>query len=222
MSPVISLRDVVVTLSGFPALAGVTLEVGEREIVVLKGPNGAGKTTVLRACGGLLAVTSGSAQVLGHDLTRDRRSARREIGMLAHANFLYDDLTVEDNVRFAVRAAGGSTERVPAALERLGLDGRVRSLRTGACSAGQRRRTALCALVVRQPRLWLLDEPHAGLDADSRDLLDTLVREAVAGNATVVLASHEADRASALATRSVTISGGFVVDDTGTHKSGAV
>ncbi|HLY84871.1 MAG TPA: hypothetical protein VKQ71_17935, partial [Acidimicrobiales bacterium] len=65
--------------------------------------------------------------------------------------------------------------------------------------------------VARDPELWLLDEPHAGLDAEHRDVLDVLIRDAVAGGATVVLASHEHERASALAGRVVTMAGGQVV-----------
>jgi ABC-type transport system involved in cytochrome c biogenesis ATPase subunit len=75
-------------------------------------------------------------------------------------------------------------------------------------SAGQRRRASLAALLVRRPRLWLLDEPHAGLDADGRDVLDGLVRGAAASGATVVLASHELERATPLATVQIEVAGG--------------
>ena len=77
-------------------------------------------------------------------------------------------------------------------------------------SAGQRRRVALAALLVRRPRLWLLDEPHAALDAPGRDLVDGLVRDAAAGGATVLVASHELDRARSLADRAVVVAGGMV------------
>jgi ABC-type sulfate/molybdate transport systems ATPase subunit len=77
-------------------------------------------------------------------------------------------------------------------------------------SAGQRRRTALAVLVARDPRLWLLDEPHAGLDAEHRDLLDDLVRDATGRGATVVMASHEQERALALAGRIVVMAGGHI------------
>jgi heme ABC exporter ATP-binding subunit CcmA len=217
MAPAIRLRSAVALLGRFPALAGVDLDVAEGEIVLLQGPNGAGKTSLLRACAGLLAVVDGEANVLGHDLRRDRRSVRRSIGLLGHATFLYDDLTVADNVRFAVRAGGGSLDRVGPALVQLGLDGRLRDTAVARLSAGQRRRVAIAALVARSPKLWLLDEPHAGLDAEHRDLFDGLVRSAVAGGqgATVVLASHELDRASALADRSVLMAGGQVHVGTG-------
>ena len=210
MALAISLRSAVALLDRFPALAGVDLDVDTGEIVLLQGPNGAGKTTLLRTCAGLLPVVAGEAQVLGHDLRRDRRSVRRHVGLLGHAGFLYDDLTVEQNVRFAVRAAGRPAASVAPSLTRLGLDGRLRRVAVARLSAGQRRRVAIAALVARSPALWLLDEPHAGLDGEARDVLDGLVREAVDGGATVVFASHEVDRATALAHRAVTMAGGRV------------
>jgi heme ABC exporter ATP-binding subunit CcmA len=210
MDPAVRLRNAVSLLGRFPALAGVDLEVARGEIVLLQGPNGAGKTTLLRTCAGLVPITRGEAVVLGCDLTRDRRAIRRRVALLGHTGFLYDDLSVAENVRFATRAAGRDPALVADALDRLGLAGRLRDVPVARLSAGQRRRTALAAVVARQAELWLLDEPHAGLDAAGRDLLDGLVRDAVAAGATVVFASHELDRATALAGRIVTISGGRV------------
>jgi len=212
MGLIVCFRSAVSLLGRFPALAGVDFDVGAGEIVLLHGPNGAGKTTLLRACAGLVAIGTGEATVLGHDLRRDRRAVRRRVGLLGHASGLYDDLTVEDNLRFAARAAGHPAASADAAMARLGLDGRLRQVRVGRLSAGQRRRTAIATVVARAPELWLLDEPHAGLDSGGRDLLDTLVAEAVAGGATVVLASHELERANVLATRRLLVVGGRVTD----------
>jgi heme ABC exporter ATP-binding subunit CcmA len=210
MAVAIRFRSAVALLGRFPALAGVDFDVAAGEVVLVQGPNGAGKTSLLRACAGLLAVVGGEANVLGHDLRRDRRSVRRSIGLLGHSTFLYDDLTVADNVHFAVRAGAGDTALVAPALERLGLDNRLKDVAVARLSAGQRRRAALACLLARSPQLWLLDEPHAGLDAEHRDLLDAIVREAAAGGATVVIASHELDRARSLADRSVLMAGGVV------------
>jgi heme ABC exporter ATP-binding subunit CcmA len=210
MEPVVHLRGAVALLGRFPALAGVDLEVAAGEIVLLRGPNGAGKTTLLRLCAGLLPVVRGEATVLGHDLT-DRQAARRvrrRVGYLGHATGLYDELTVRDNVQFWGRAAGAEPTDIAAAITACGLDGRLADLRVASLSAGQRRRTSLACLLARRPELWLLDEPHAGLDQDGRDLLDGLVRAAVAAGATVLLSSHELDRAQALAGRVVTLVGG--------------
>jgi heme ABC exporter ATP-binding subunit CcmA len=212
MPPAVRLRSAVSLLGRFPALAGVDLDVATGEIVLVRGANGAGKTTLLRACAGLAAFSSGEAEVLGHDLRKDRKAVRRRIGLLGHATFLYDDLTVADNLTFSARSAGADAASAAGAMARLGLDGRLRDVPAGRLSAGQRRRVALAAVVARRPDLWLLDEPHAGLDAGGRDLLDAIVKDAAAGGATVLLASHELDRAAALATRTVTIAGGQIAD----------
>ncbi len=213
MVSIVSLQGVVALLGRFPALAGADLEVGESEIVLVQGPNGAGKSTLLRVCAGLLRVESGRAEVLGHDLVTDRAAVRRSVGLLGHDTALYDDLTVEENLRFWARASRIDDEAVPAALDRLGVADRLRDVAVRNLSAGQRRRTALAAVVVRRPRLWLLDEPHSGLDQGGRDLIDQVILDAASAGATVMLASHELDRTLDLATRHLTVAGGTITSD---------
>ena len=210
MDPAVHLRGAVCLLGRFPALAGADLDVEAGEVVLLRGPNGAGKTTLLRALAGLLPVTRGEAVVLGHDLTRDRKAVRPHVGYLGHSPGLYDDLTVADNLRFWARAARTEVGDV---LDRAGVDARLHGVQVARLSAGQRRRVALAALLVRKPRLWLLDEPHAALDAPARDLVDALVRDEAAAGATVIVASHELDRARALAHRTVVVAGGMVEEE---------
>ncbi len=188
------------------------MEVGEGEVVHLRGPNGAGKTSLLKVLAGLLAVHSGEATVLGWDLVADRRAVRREVGMLGHQSFLYEELTVEENLRFAVRAARGASSSIRPALEQFGFAGRLASVPVSRCSAGQQRRASLAVLVARGARLWLLDEPHAGLDQDGRDLLDELLAGSRAAGRTVLFASHELERATAIAERTVHLAGGRVVE----------
>jgi heme ABC exporter ATP-binding subunit CcmA len=216
MEPAVHLRAAVSLLGRFPALAGVDLDVDRGEIVLLQGPNGAGKTTLLRTLAGLHPVVSGTAVVLGHDLRRDRTSVRRQVGLLGHATMLYDELTVADNVRFWARAAGASATDAEAALAVLGLGERLRHVTVARLSAGQRRRTSIAVLVARRPELWLLDEPHAGLDAEARDTVDEVVRGAARAGATVLVASHELERSQALAGRVVSIAGGMIESSTGT------
>ena len=213
MVSIVSLQGVVALLGRFPALAGADLKVGESEIVLVQGPNGAGKSTLLRVCAGLLRIESGRAEVLGHDLVADRAAVRRSVGLLGHDTALYDDLTVEENLRFWARASRIDDEAVPAALDRLGVAERLRDVAVRNLSAGQRRRTALAAVVVRRPRLWLLDEPHSGLDQGGRDLIDQVILDAASAGATVMLASHELDRTLDLATRHLTVAGGTITSD---------
>ncbi len=191
-------------------MAGLDLDIRTSEIVLLSGPNGAGKTTVLRVCAGLVGVVDGEAEVLGVDLRVDRRSVRRRVGLLGHELGLYADLSVTENLRFWSRAAGATTQDGLAALDRLEVAPRLRDLPVRALSAGQRRRVSFASLLARRPELWLLDEPHAGLDSSGRDLVDGLISEASAAGATVVFASHELDRAEAVAGRTVRIAGGVV------------
>jgi len=204
----VHLTDVVAVVGGFPVLAGATLTVARGEIVLLRGPNGAGKTSLLRLCAGLLPVERGTALVLGQDIAVDRTTVRRHVGLLGHANGLYADLTVRDNIRFWGATAGATEAETAAAMERLGLAARLADVKVARLSAGQRRRTALACLVARRASLWLLDEPHAGLDAAGRDELDATLREAAAAGATVMVASHELERAGSLATRVVEVVGG--------------
>ena len=212
-APVLRLNAAVALVGQFPVLSGVDLTVGDGERVLVRGPNGAGKTSLLRVCAGLVPATSGEVRVLGYDLRADRRSVRPHVGLLAHATGLYDDLTAGDNVRVWAEACRVAPADSMAAMDRVGLASRLRDVPVGRLSAGQRRRVSLASMIVRRPRLWLLDEPHAGLDATGRDLVDTLVGDASAAGATVLFASHDLDRATEVATRIVTIVGGAVADD---------
>ncbi len=197
-------------LGRFPALAGATLTVERGEIVLLRGPNGAGKTSLLRLCAGLLPLERGAGMVVGCDLSTDREAVRSRVGLLGHANGLYGDLSVRENVSFWAATVGADTAEVADSLERLGLAGRLADVQVRRLSAGQKRRTALACLVARRAQLWLLDEPHAGLDAAGRDDLDATLRSAVTHGATVIVASHELERAGSLATRVVDVVAGQI------------
>ena len=206
----VSMLDAVALSGRFPLLAGADLQVVSGERVLLQGANGAGKTSLLRVCAGLVSLTSGRLEVLGHDPVRQRRQVRRRLGLLTHATHLYDDLTVAENVRFAVRAAGGDVGRIEGACARWGLVGRIASTSAGKLSAGQRRRVSLAVLTARWPELWLLDEPHAGLDATAREELDALIGEGAAAGVTMLIASHETALVEGLVDRAVEVAGGLV------------
>ncbi len=205
----VHLRSAVCLVGRFPALAGVDLDAAPGEVVLVAGPNGAGKTTLLRLLAGLLPLSAGTAVVLGHDLAADRQTVRSELALVGHAPGAYDDLTVRENVRFWVRAGGGRGADADAVIDQLGL-GRLAGVAFGRLSAGQQRRTGLAVALARRPRLLLLDEPHAGLDATGRDLLDGLLRSTADDGRTVLLVSHELDRARALADREVTLVAGAI------------
>jgi len=157
---------------------------------------------------------------LGLDLATHRESIRRTVGLLGHQNGLYLDLTVAENVRFWGSTVGASDAEMHAAMSRLDVAGRVADVAVSKLSAGQKRRTALACLIARRAQLWLLDEPHAGLDASARDELDDTLRQAAAAGATMLVASHELERAGSLATRTVDVVAGRVHEVPGDSGSG--
>lgn len=210
--PAVELVGVVATLGDYPALAGVDLTVDRGEVVALRGPNGAGKTTVLRVCAGLTGIARGSGRVLGLDLDGDRAAVRERVGLIGHRNGLYGDLTVGENIAFWGATVGATVAEIESAMATMAVSGRLAGVQVRRLSAGQRRRTALAVLMVRRAELWLLDEPHSGLDATGRDELDRVLRLAAGSGATIIVASHEIDRVSALATRSITVVAGRVAE----------
>lgn len=219
-APIIELNGAISLIGRFPALAGVDLTVGDSEIIVLRGPNGAGKTTLLRLCAGLAPLNGGSGRIMDLDLTdrTQRRQIRRQAGMLSQQTFLYDELTVEENLAFWATANRADPATIEPILDRLDLGRRLRTVKVSGLSTGQRRRASLAVMVCRRPKLWLLDEPHAGLDQSGRDFVDDLVGQAVRFGATVVIASHDVDRADELATRTVHMVGGLVVPSADEHR----
>lgn len=181
-------------------------------MTLLQGPNGAGKTTLLRLLAGLVPLASGRAAVLGRDLGSQTRAVRSLVGLVGPEPMLYADLTIVENLEFWASMGGfgpgDPLTPIGAILERVGIvelaDQRVATL-----STGQRRRAALAVVIQRRPRLWLLDEPHAGLDQTGRGIVDELVADAIQAGATVVVASHEIDRVRPIATDVVTVAGGL-------------
>ena len=213
---VVKLDGLVALLEGFPALTGVDLTVNAGEIVFVKGPNGAGKTTLLHLCAGLIQPKDGTGSILGHDLSSERTEIRKRVGLLSHSSGLYRDLTVLENITFWTQIAGVEKSeidsRVVWALERMELGNKLQNQKVRSLSVGQKRRTSLAAFIVRRPDLWLMDEPHAGLDQDGRQIVDDLIEESVGAGATAIVASHDFERVANLSTRIVTLSGGAVVD----------
>jgi heme ABC exporter ATP-binding subunit CcmA len=188
------------------ALAGVDLNVGEGEFVLVTGPNGAGKTTLLRVLATVLRPSAGAVSVGGHELPRAADRARPLIGYVAHGPLTYPGLTARENLELYAALYGVPDDRVGPALERVGLDGRGRDL-VSEFSRGMAQRLALARACLHGPALLLLDEPTAGLDAEGRDLLREVLAEP---GRTVVVSTHEPAWFDGLATGEVPIRAGRV------------
>jgi ABC-2 type transport system ATP-binding protein len=197
MNNVIELRDLVVFRGGLEVLPGLTLGV-TAGVTGLLGPSGCGKSTLLRAVVGVQRVRSGEVEVLG--LPAGDRRLRDRVGYVTQAASVYDDLTVEENLRFFARVLGVERGDVDEAVAAVDLAGQ-RDLVVGNLSGGQRSRASLAVALLGDPDVLVLDEPTVGLDPVlRRDLWRLFHRLADRGKA-VLVSSHvmdEADRCDRL------------------------
>jgi len=182
----------------FTAVNKVSFNVRTGEIFGFLGPNGSGKTTTIRMLLGLLRPTSGSATVLGYDVTRHTEAIRQRAGYMSQRFSLYNDLTVLENLRFYGRTYGVRgrklRERERFILEMAGLTGREREL-TKNLSGGWKQRLALGAALVHEPDILFLDEPTAGVDPVSRRVFWDLLYDLAAGGTTIFVTTHYMDEA---------------------------
>jgi heme exporter protein A len=195
-APAVELTEVAHRLGHRWALRGVTLRVEPGEVLAIIGPNGSGKTTLLRVVATTLTPTRGSGRIFGHDLAAEADAVREVTGMLGHATGLYDDLSAAENLRFALQMYGEPTSAVSIdrALEEVGMREHA-SERVRGLSSGMRRRVALARLLLRRPRLLLLDEPHNSFDATGVAVVDTLVRDTARAGGAALVVTHDLVRA---------------------------
>jgi ABC-2 type transport system ATP-binding protein len=184
------------------------------QIFGLLGPNGAGKSTTIGCISGLLEPTAGRARVLGHDVVRERRAAREQLGVVPQELALYEDLSATENLRYWGSAYGlrgiELKQRVHEVLVATGLLDRAREP-VKRFSGGMKRRLNLGCGIVHQPLVLLLDEPTAGVDPQSRVRLLDLVRQQVAGGACVLYTTHYMEEAEALCDRIAVIDHGRII-----------
>jgi ABC-2 type transport system ATP-binding protein len=178
---------------GRPALDGFELTVAAGEIAGLIGHNGAGKTTFVEVVSGLVRPDAGRVRIGGLDALRERRAARRLIGVAPQEVALYPSATVRENLRLFGSLGGlrgrGLTVAVEAVAEELRLTD-VLGKRAGIASGGQRRRTQAATALIADPPLVLLDEPTAGADPETRTALLAAVRARAEAGAAVVYTTH--------------------------------
>ena len=170
------------------ALGRVSTSIPSGGALLLLGPNGSGKSTLLRCIATALALQEGRIELGGVDVWAHRSHLRRDIAMLAHASCLYDDLSAAQNLQVWA-SLGHYQADIGHLLTRVGLPtDRADPVRT--FSAGMHRRLAFARVLLKRPRLVLLDEPFSSLDPDGRALFSRLVRDIRGTGASVVIASH--------------------------------
>ena len=196
MEPAIAVQGLVKRFGGRTVVDQVSMTVQAGEIAGFLGPNGSGKTTCIRLMCGLLTPDAGEGRVLGHDIRRDSRAIKREVGYMTQRFSFYEDLTIEENLNFVAGLYGLTPARaaVRDTLADLGLTSRKSQL-AGSLSGGWKQRLALAACIMHRPRLLMLDEPTAGVDPKARrEFWDEIHRLAAAG-LTVLVSTHYMDEA---------------------------
>jgi len=177
---------------------------------MVTGANGSGKTTLLRCVATALKPHHGSVRLGGRDLWADRRTLRPQIALLSHATRLYEDLDARGNLKTWAQL-GHLPLDADALLDKVGLPHQRRDpVRT--FSAGMRRRLALARVLLKAPRLLLLDEPFTALDPEGRDLVIRLAQELNDGGTTLLVATHLPDVARALCVERVHMEDGRIID----------
>jgi ABC-type multidrug transport system ATPase subunit len=175
---------------------GLNLQVAEGEICGFLGANGSGKTTTIRMLCGLLKPDGGSGQCLGYDIVAQPHAIRRQVGYMTQRFSLYEDLTVLENLDFVARVyeMANRNDAVSGMLARMGLESRRDQL-AGHLSGGWKQRLALAACVLHEPRLLLLDEPTAGVDAKARREFWDLIHDMAVDGLTTLVSTHYMDEA---------------------------
>ena len=206
--------------SGTVALDSVDLTINEGEFVFLVGPSGSGKTTIMKLITGEIHPSSGRITVNDFDMSRVKRrklpKMRRTLGVIFQDYRLIENMSVYDNVAFAMRVVGASgkeiSKRVPYVLELVGLEGREKRL-PNELSGGEQQRVAIARALVNSPRMIVADEPTGNLDPVRSLELMLLFEKINEMGTTILVVTHEKELVNAFSKRVITIDGGNLISD---------
>jgi NitT/TauT family transport system ATP-binding protein len=212
-APAVALRDVTITFRlgkgvTFTAVSDATLSVADGEFVAIVGPTGCGKSTLLNVAAGLLAPSAGSADIFGAPLA----GLNKQAGYLFQADSLFPWKTALQNVAIGLETAGVSSSEARARaqdwLKRVGLGG-FAARYPHMLSGGQRKRVGLAQVLIRDPKILLMDEPFGPLDAQTRQIMGNLLLDLWSADRKAVLfVTHDLEEAIALSDRVVIMSAG--------------
>ncbi len=197
-TPAIEARELTRRFGDFVAVDAISFQVRRGEVFGFLGANGAGKTTAIRMLIGLLAPTSGSATVAGHDVATEADAIRRRIGYMSQRFSLYEDLTVRENIQLYGGIYGLTVAqiraRMDALLQRLGLEHAEKKM-VRALPLGWKQKLAFSVALLHEPRVVFLDEPTGGVDPITRRQFWQMIYDAAAAGTTVFVTTHYMDEA---------------------------
>jgi ABC-type multidrug transport system ATPase subunit len=193
-----------------PALKNIDLIISEGERLVIFGPNGAGKTTLLKTIAALLKPTSGSVYIGGSEISSKNTSIRARVNLVSHNTYLYDDLTVAENLKFYGKMydVPDLESRIKELIFWLRIESRMAD-RVGTLSNGLQQRVSIARALLNDPAVLLLDEPEVGLDAYAALVVkDIMLSESPR---TVVMTTHNLERGIELAKNVIILDKGSIV-----------
>lgn len=199
-----------------PVLKQINVTIPRGQFVTLLGPNGSGKSTLLRMLCGLTPPTQGTITIGGWHIPREIQQVRAHIGLVSHKTLLYESLTGRENLNFFAGLypipLSERADRIAALLKQVGLQKRADQL-VRTYSRGMMQRLSIARALLHSPDVLLFDEPYTGLDPEASATLDTLLQEAHSQGHTLVMTTHEIDRAARLAQRALILHRGQIVLD---------
>ena len=210
MSQAVQLQGVTKNYGLIPALRNINIEVGLGDSVAFLGPNGAGKSTLLKIVAGQISPSSGLVQVMGCDVQKSPEEVKSLVGLVGHRSFMYDELTVDENLRFYGKFYAASPEDFDRVIEMTAMD-RWRNTKARHLSFGLRKRADIARAMLGNPRVLVLDELFSGLDVDASELLVKHLKSK--HDAAILISSHSLDWAKRLCGRGVFLRNGALERD---------
>lgn len=201
----------------FIATNSLTLAVDKGEIFGFLGANGAGKTTAIRMLCGLLSPTSGEATIAGYDIYTQTEKIKRVIGYMSQKFSLYDDLTVNENIRFYGGIYGIERKKLKqkadAIIEQLGMESVGKNL-VGSLPLGWKQKLSLSVALVHEPKIVFLDEPTGGVDPITRRQFWDMIYRAADSGTSIFVTTHYMDEAEYCNRVSILVDGKVLALDT--------
>ncbi|MCH7674980.1 heme ABC exporter ATP-binding protein CcmA [candidate division KSB1 bacterium] len=201
-STVIAVTGLTKTFGNLYALRNLSFSLNKGEFLTIFGPNGAGKTTLIRILSTITKASSGEIKIADLSFEDDSEKIRRQIGVIAHQTFLYENLTAEENLRFYGKLydVENLSKKIETILSEVGLELRKKDfVRT--FSRGMQQRLAIARALLHEPSILLLDEPYTGLDQHASGMLTNWLNRLRSSEQTILMVTHDLEQGMELADR---------------------
>ncbi|MFQ5751709.1 MAG: heme ABC exporter ATP-binding protein CcmA [bacterium] len=210
--PAIEVKGLTKTFGSQHALKNVSFQLKKGQFLTIFGPNGAGKTTLIRILSTITKASSGTITIGGFSLAKDPEKIRRQIGVIAHQTFLYEELTAEENLRFYGKLydVKNLDAKIASIISEVGLELR-RSDRVRTFSRGMQQRLSIARAMLHEPSFLLLDEPYTGLDQHASEMLSGWLNRLRNSQRTTIMVTHDLERGIDMADRVDILNNGKIV-----------